>query len=218
MAWPRRLLLPVPDAIADDDVPLLEPLGIALHAIELGHVRAGMSVGVFGCGPVGLILIRALRAAGVDRILATDLLEHRVEAALTSGASEARQAGDDGQPPDLAAWGPVDVAFEVAGEDAAVETALHVARIGGRVVIVGIPGTDRTSFRAALAREKGLTIVMSRRMKPHHLPRAVELVENGLVDLGGLVTARYPLRDGPAAFEALVARRGLKVVVAPAAA
>ena len=146
MSWPRRLLLPVTDAIGDDDVALLEPLGVALHAIDMGHVRPGMSAGVYGCGPIGLLLIRALRAMGVGPILATDLLPHRVAAALASGADEARLAGADGLPEGLDGWGPVDVAFEAAGEDATLETAIETARVGGRVVIVGIPSTLRTSF------------------------------------------------------------------------
>ena len=215
MAWPRRLLLPLPDSIAGDDVALLEPLGIALHAVGLGHVRAGMSAGVYGCGPVGLLLIRTLRAFGLGPILATDTLPHRVEAALASGAAEARLTAIDSQPVDVGSWGPVDVAFEVAGEDAALETALRTVRVGGRVVVVGIPPTDSTTFGASLAREKGLSIVMSRRMQPQHLLRAVELVDDGAIDLDGLISHRFPIGEGRAAFEALVSRAGLKVVVKP---
>ncbi len=217
MAWPRRLLLPVPDTIGDDDVALLEPLGIALHAIELGHVRAGMTAGVYGCGPIGLLLIRALRAAGVDRITATDALSHRIDAARASGAQNVQLASVDGQPESVADSAPVDVAFEVAGEDTALLTALHSVRIGGRVVIVGIPPTDAHTIPADLARRKGLSIILSRRMKFQHLLRAIELVDDGSIELDGLITARYPLERGAEAFEALSSRSGLKVVVQPSA-
>lgn len=217
MTWPRRLLMPVPDSVTGDHVALLEPLGIALHAIDLGHVRRGMRAGVFGCGPVGQLLIRALRAAGVEHIQATDPLAHRREAALASGADEVGPTTVDGQPDDLATWRPVDVAFEVAGEDAALETALKAVRHGGRVVIVGIPPTDRTSFRAGLAREKGLTLVLSRRMQQRHMLQAIELVDHAAVSLDGLVTSTYPITDGPAAFERLVSRDGMKIVVKPSA-
>jgi L-iditol 2-dehydrogenase len=215
LAWPARLLQPVPDSIADPVVPLLEPLGIAIHAAELGHVRTGMSAGVFGSGPIGLALIAALRAMGVDRLLATDRLPHRVAAALAAGATEARQAGEDGLPPGLATWGPVDVAFEASGSDAAVATAIEMVRPGGRVVLVGIPTADATSFRASVARRKGLSLVMARRMRAHHLARATQLVVHGAVDLAPLVTAMHPLADGPRAFVELAARSGLKVVVRP---
>ncbi|MEA3276587.1 MAG: alcohol dehydrogenase catalytic domain-containing protein, partial [Pseudomonadota bacterium] len=150
MVWPRRLLVPVPETIEGDEVALLEPLGIALHAIDLGHFRAGMSAGVYGCGPIGLFLIKALRAAGAGSIQASDALFHRLEAARAFGADDVRLTDVDGQPEGVECWGPVDVAFEAAGENAAVDTALRTVRTGGRVVIVGIPSTDRTSFGAAL--------------------------------------------------------------------
>ena len=215
LAWPRRLLLPVPDTIAGDRVALLEPLGIALHALDLGHFQMGMTAGVYGCGPIGLLLIRALRAAGAGSIQASDPLPHRLEAARSSGADDVRLTAVDGQPEGVDDWGPVDVAFDAAGEDAAIETALRTVRTGGRVVIVGIPPNDRSSFRAALARERGLTIVMSRRMKPHHMHRAIDLVDRGAVDLGGIITARFPISQGPQAFTKLVGRSGLKIVVKP---
>jgi L-iditol 2-dehydrogenase len=215
MNWPQRLLMPVPDSIQGDDVALLEPLGIALHALDLGHFRAGMSAGVFGSGPIGLMIIRALRAAGAGRIVATDALPHRVEAALASGADEAHLTPIDGLPEGIEDWDPVDVAFEAAGEDGALESANMAMRLGGRVVVVGIPPSNRHSFTAKHARGKGLTLVFSRRMKALHMLRAIELVDHGLVSLDGLITATYPLAESAAAFDALVARSGLKIVIKP---
>jgi L-iditol 2-dehydrogenase len=215
MAWPQRLVLPVPDSVEGDDVALLEPLGIALHAIDLGHVQAGMSAGVFGTGPIGLLLIRALRAAGAGRIVATDALPHRVAAALDSGADEAYLTSVTGMPDGIASWEHVDVAFETAGEDAALEAALVAVRYGGRVVVVGIPPTNRHGFTARPARGKGLTLAFSRRMKSVHMLRAIELVDHGLVSFDGLITEAYPLAASAAAFDALVARSGLKIIVKP---
>jgi L-iditol 2-dehydrogenase len=215
MAWPRRLLMPIPDSIEGDDVALLEPLGIALHAIDLGHVRPGMSAGVYGCGPIGQFLIRALRAAGVGPIQATDVLPHRLDAARASGADEVRPTTTGGQPEGVETWGPVDVAFEAAGEDAAIETALLTVRAGGRVVMVGIPSDDRTSFRAGLGREKGITIALSRRMQQRHMLQAIELVDHGSVDLSGIISATYPISQGPEAFSELVSRSGMKIVIKP---
>jgi L-iditol 2-dehydrogenase len=66
-----------------------------------------------------------------------------------------------------------------------------------------------------VARRKGLTIAMARRMKDTY-PRAIDLVRRGMVDVSTVVSARYPLDATAEAFEAAVARRGLKVVVEPA--
>jgi L-iditol 2-dehydrogenase len=83
------------------------------------------------------------------------------------------------------------------------------------VVLLGIPPSDRTTFRASLARRKGISLVLARRMKGHHLKRAIALVEAGRVALSPLITHRYSLEDGPRAFQDLVERRGLKIVVRP---
>jgi L-iditol 2-dehydrogenase len=201
LAWPERLLYPIPDSLPDADAALLEPLGVALHAVDLGHVGLGTRAAVVGCGPIGLLLVRALIAAGAADVVASDPLPHRLAAALEHGA---RADGAD-----------VDVAFDAAGEEDAIAAAIQLVRPGGRVVLVGIPDGDRTTFPAAAARRKGLTLLVARRMKPTDLPRAIALVEAGRVDLSGLVTERHPLADAHAAFAALVDRRGLKVVVEP---
>jgi L-iditol 2-dehydrogenase len=53
LAWPNRCLVPLPDALSDADGAMLEPLGIAVHAVDLAKIKPGMTVGVFGCGPIG---------------------------------------------------------------------------------------------------------------------------------------------------------------------
>ncbi len=108
----------------------------------------------------------------------------------------------------------VDLAFECAGETAAVEDAIRAVIPGGRVVLVGIPDDDRTSFTASVARRKGLTIKLSRRMKNTY-PRAIRLVESSLVDVRSLVTHRFPLERILEAFDVAKRRVGLKVIVEP---
>ena len=102
LAWPASRCVPIPASIPDDEAPLLEVLGIAVHALDLAGIAidegsprgaaapaAGLRAGVYGAGPIGLVLIRALRAAGVREIVATDRLPHRVAAAQASGATNA---------------------------------------------------------------------------------------------------------------------------------
>jgi L-iditol 2-dehydrogenase len=205
LAWPADLAYPIPDRIPNTEAALLEPLGVALHALDLGHVRAGTRTGVFGCGPIGLLLVQAVAAAGAETVVATDPLPHR-RAAAGARAVDPREL-----PPGL----DLDVALETAGTDEALADAIESVRPGGRVVLVGIPDDDRTSFVASAARRKGLTLLVCRRMKPDDLPRAIRLAESGGVDLGSLVGERHPLDDWAGAFAALVERRTLKVVIEP---
>jgi len=216
MAWPRRCLYPIPDQMSYTDGVMLEPLGIAIHAVDLAHLRPGMSVGIFGCGPIGLLILQLARLAGANKILATDILPHRVEAACAFGADETHLV--EGSLGDReAVWFDgrgLDVVFEAAGENAAVEMAVAAACPGGKVILVGIPSDDRTSFTASVARRKGLTFKLVRRMKLTY-PRAIQLVESGKVNVRSLVTHTFPLENSAEAFAVAVRREGLKVIITP---
>jgi L-iditol 2-dehydrogenase len=200
----------LPGSIPDHEAPLLEVLGIALHAVDLADARPGMTAGVYGSGPIGQLVIRVLRLRGLD-VVATDRLGHRVDAARASGAALAMLVGDE----DPAAAVPVDVSFECSGEDAALETAVRAVRPAGRVLMVGIPSGERAAFPASPVRRKELVLQAVRRMEAPDLARAVSLVADGEVSLAGLVTGRYALDETPAAFDRAAAREGLKIVVEP---
>lgn len=206
MCWPEDFIFPLPDTISDEAGALLEPLGVALHTVDLGHLRAGMRVGVYGCGPIGLMVVQLARLSGAVEVVATDKLPHRLQAAQQLGATAVFAADDTAHIPE------VDVAFEVAGDQGAVDTAVETCKPGGQVILCGIPTDDKTSFKASTARRKGLTIKVVRRMK-HTYPRAIELVTSGLIDVESLITHRFALADSAAAFRVAEKREGLKVMI-----
>ncbi len=125
MGWPERLLQSIPDSITDDEAPVLEPLGVALYAIDIASMAPGGRAGVYGCGPIGLLLIQLLRLRGADTVIATDRLEHPVAAARAMGASEAFLV-DAIAGPDVSSVRrhvrehEVDIAFEASGSDEAL--------------------------------------------------------------------------------------------------
>ena len=215
MTWNEKSLFPIPDSLSDADGAMLEPLGVAIHTVDLGRLKAGMTVGVFGCGPIGLLIIQMAKLSGVANIFATDKLPHRVEAAKRFGANEAYLVEKNSQLSEMRAATQgrgVDVSFEAAGSQDAVDDAFAAVCRGGKVVLAGIPDNDRTSFSASVARRKGLTIKMVRRMK-HTYPRAIELVSKGLVDVRSLVTHRFPLAEAREAFRVAERREGLKILI-----
>jgi len=216
ITWPERCLVSLPEALSDADGAMLEPLGIAIHAVDLAHLQLGMSVGVFGCGPIGLLIMQLARLAGVSMIFATDVLPHRVEAAHTFGADKAFLVEPSLDNPITAMFGRqgLDVVFEAAGENAAVEMAVAAARPGGKVIVVGIPSDDRTSFSASVPRRKGLTIKLVRRMKLTY-PRAIQLVQSGRVNVRSLVTHTFPFGQYVEAYRLAARREGLKVMITP---
>lgn len=217
LAWPDHLLPAMPDALSDADVAMLEPLGVAVHAHDLGHQHVGDTVVVVGAGPIGLCLLQVARAAGAKAVYAVEPRAHRADAALRLGADAVlphEPAAFAAALADVTGGRGVDVAFEAVGSDAAVGLAVEAAMPGARVVLAGIPDEDRTTFTASVARRKGLTLALVRRMKDVY-PRSAALVERGHVDVRSLVSHSFGLADTDKAFGVAHAREGLKVVVTP---
>ena len=196
-----RSCFPVPDNMSDASAALLEPLGVAIHAVDLAKIKLGDTVLVIGCGAIGLLLIKLARLSGAHQVIAFDPHDWRVEKAKSWGATDAytNQLDPVARVDALTHQRGVDVVFEAAWGGEAIQQAAHMARLGGRVVLVGIPGEDHMTMRHSVARRKGLTVLFSRRMK-HTYPRAIRLVESGSLDLDDLISHRFSLQQADKAF------------------
>jgi L-iditol 2-dehydrogenase len=201
LAWPDAALHPLPDSLSDVDGAMLEPFGVALHSLDLAHLRVGASAAVIGCGPIGLLTIQLVSAAGADTVYAADPLAHRQQAATALGASTGDSPADE-----------VDVVFEISGTDQGLATALRLVRPGGRVLLVGIPSDDVHTLPAGPARRKGVTIAMVRRMGEVY-PRAIAMSARPAIDLTSIVTDQFGLDEAAAAFRYASSRAGLKTVI-----
>lgn len=209
-----RSCFPVPKVIDDVEAALLEPLGVAIHAVDLARIRVAHSVAILGAGPIGLLVLQVAKLAGADPVFVTDKLPWRLKLVEKFGGVPCHcDCEDPSQRIEKETRGRgVDVAIEAAWAGHTVEQAAEMARLGGRVVLVGIPSDDRLALKHSTARRKGLTIMMSRRMK-HIYPRAIQLTARGLVDLKGLVSHRFPLRRADEAFQLNAAYRDKVVKV-----
>jgi len=204
---PAPNCFPLPDEIDPVAGALLEPLGIALHAVDLAHLKPGQTVAVLGAGPIGLLIAAVARAAGAGQVYMTEPLPSRRQFALTYAADAVLDpTGQEvvAEMRRLTAGRGVDVAFEAAGAPETPQQAAAVARIGGAVIVAGIPADDTMTFNASTVRHKGLTIKLVRRMK-HTYPRAIRLVQTGRVDVRSLATHFFPLERIAEAFELVAA-------------
>jgi L-iditol 2-dehydrogenase len=202
-----RNCFPIPDSISDAGGSMLETLGIAIHSVALGKVRVADSAAVIGCGPVGLLIIKMLKLAGVTPIYAFDCFPWRVEKALELGADEAWSVSEHDPVQQIVQATNnrgVDVVFEAAWGDKAIQQAAEMARYGGRVILVGIPGDDKLEMQHSTARRKGLTFKLVRRMK-HTYRRAIHLAATGKIDLDALVSHTVSLDGARDAFEMNIA-------------
>jgi L-iditol 2-dehydrogenase len=202
MHVPAASCFPVPHSMDATTATMLEPFGVAIHALDLARLRPGESVAVIGCGPIGLCLLRLAVHAGAGLAFAVDRLPWRAALAQHFGPSTAFCADQtDIVDAILQATGGrgVDVAFEAAAGGPALQQAAEILAPGGRLMAVGIDEDDQFHLRHSTLRRKGLTIRMVRRMK-HTYPRAIRLVERGAIDLTALVSHRFPLDQAAKAF------------------
>lgn len=201
MHVPAHTCFPIPDSIDDAGSALLEPLGVAIHAVDLAKIKVANSVAILGAGSIGLYIAQLVRLSGADPIFVSDKFDWRLERAAEYGA---RTINCDTGDPVAAVYEAtngrgVDVAIEAAWSDHSVQQAAEMARLGGRLVLVGIPGPDELQLKHSTVRRKGLTIRMSRRMN-HTYPRAIRLAQSGKVDLNGVISHHFPLEKAPDAF------------------
>jgi len=196
-----RNCFPISDSISDGAGTLLETLGVAIHAVDLGKLRVANSVAVIGCGPVGLLILQLAKLAGAAPLFAFDKFSWRVDRARALGAEAWNVDAVDPLAVLQQATGKrgADVVFEAAWADHTVQLAAELARLGGRLVLVGIPGDDRLVMQHSTARRKGLTIMLARRMK-HTYPRAIQLATSGNLPLEPLISHHLPLHDTANAF------------------
>lgn len=220
LVHPASLLHPLPPSVSDEAGALLEPLGVALHAVDLAAPRIAAVVAVLGCGPIGLLLVQLARLAGAQAVLATDLHDFRLRLAKTAGATATFNAARESPVAailDATGGRGADIVFEAAGAAETPDQAARIAAALGTVVVVGICADNQTAFTATPARRKGLTVKISRRMKPVYA-RTIALATRGMVDLESFVSHRVPLEGGPRAFQALADYHedAAKVVISPA--
>ena len=201
MLMPAHSCFPVSAKVDAESAAMLEPLGVALHVVDLAHVRVGSSVAILGAGPIGLLTLQVARLAGASPVFVTDRLPWRLELARRWGGETICCDKDDPVQRLSALTGKhgVDVVIEAAWADETVDQAVEMARLGGRIVLVGIPEVDRLTLKPSVARRKGLTISVCRRMK-HCYPRAIRLAEEDRVDLHGIISHRFPLTRAAEAF------------------
>jgi L-iditol 2-dehydrogenase len=196
-------LFKIPTGLDADDAALLEPLGVAIHAIDLVKIPLGATVAIVGGGAIGLLILQLVKLVGAGEVHVLEPLEYRRQMALNLGADSVH-----GTPISLMKLTKdrgVDIVLEATDTPEGPQAACDVVRIGGKVVLVGIPDGNHFTLTAATVRRKGLTIKLSRRMG-HVYPRAIGLVAQKRINVKAVATHHFTLEDAPKAF-ALQAER-----------
>lgn len=195
----------LPEGVSDERGVLVEPLAVATHAVRLVGDVDGQDVLVAGAGTIGLVCALVARGDGaLVRMVERDEARRRI-AADRFGFDVAERAAED----------TCDVAFECVGAEAALRDCVMAVRKGGTVVVVGVHGRD-AAVQVGWIQDRELRLQGSLMYQRRDVERAIALLEDGTIDLDGVIGARLPLADAAEAF-ATAARGGsvLKVIVVP---
>lgn len=173
---PARNFRPIPAKMSLEEAALAEPLAIGIHSVRLTSIQPGETVAVIGAGPIGLLTIAALRAAGAGQVWAVEPLAHRRELAFAMGADRALEP-EEAVAEILRGTGQrgVDCALDCAAGEETMNQALKMTRNAGRVALTGIHSQRLVALDGSAMRRKELTIFNVRRSN-HETEEAVELL------------------------------------------
>lgn len=217
--FPANFVHKLPDGMSLEEGALIEPVAVAVHAVRKGRMLEGESAIVFGAGPIGLSVIAAARAAGARKVIAVELAEKRMEYARKVGANNVvnpARANLMEEVMRLTDGRGLDIAFETAGVEASLRSAVDCIRPEGRVVIVSIwEEPVQVNPNLIVLTEKELIGTIAYR---DVYPATMALMADKRIDASQFITGRIELDqivDG--GFEELIRHkdRHVKILVSP---
>lgn len=193
----------LPSDFDDGLAAMMEPFAVALHAVKRAKQVAGKRVLVTGAGTIGLLTALAARAYGATLVAVSDVVESRLEKALSLGADvtlNPASASFAEDVLDVAAEG-FDLILEASGAPQALRQCFDLIRTGGTIVQIGTLGSDDIPLPANQVMVKEISFIGSMRYGDV-FDEAIELVAAGRVDLQPFITKVFPFDHAAEAMEA----------------
>jgi L-iditol 2-dehydrogenase len=211
----------LPDTLSWDQGAFTDNIGIALYAVERGHLRPGERVAVIGPGAFGALAVQVARAMGAGRVVLVGTRAERLERLRELGADALVAArGQDAVTQTRAALGQgADLVLEFAGTPDAAREAIEMVRRGGRVVLVGATGPGRELSGVDLSTiVRGHLDIYGSLANPRGISeRGLALIARGAVDVRPLITHRFSLAEFDSAWTTFIERRdgAIRVMLHP---
>lgn len=197
VAHEATLCFKLPDNVDTMEGALIEPLAVGFHAANQGGAHAGQTAVVFGAGCIGLVSMMALKAEGVSKVYVVDIMQKRLDKAMELGATEVINSMDTDVMAEIARLTEgkgADLIIETAGMEITTRQAIHIAKKGATIVLVGYSKTGEMTLPLSLALDKELTFKTVFRYR-HIYPMAIEAVASGKVNLKGIVSNVFDFDD-----------------------
>ena len=208
----ERMLFALPDSVDDRAGTLVEPLAVAIRAVDQARVAVEDPVVVLGAGPIGMLTALVLRHRGVRQTVVCSRNPARAGMAATLGLDTVTIDEVALTPP---AESPACV-FDCAGTPASAQLAVQLLRPLGRLLLVGLSLTPLDLAAPAIViKELEIRGVIAYRRT--QFQAAIDLLAAGVIPVEELITEIVPLADAEAAFQSLTARGSdkLKILLAP---
>jgi len=204
----------VGDQVSIGEAACAEPLSVGLHAVNQAGNLLGKRVLVTGAGPIGALLIGAVRLAGAQEIVAVDLSEAPLKAAMAMGATSVINAAQEADRL-LADYsgdkGYFDVVFECTGVGAVLRQAFPVIRPRGTIVQVGVSGPTEIPINALVGKE--IKLVGTHRFHAEYAV-AARLIRERRIDVSPVITSTIPMARIAEAFSVVRDRSSqMKVIL-----
>ncbi|WP_068505454.1 2,3-butanediol dehydrogenase [Paenibacillus kribbensis] len=216
VAADEHMVHKIPDSVSFEQGALVEPSAVALYAVRQSQLKVGDKAVVFGAGPIGLLVIEALKASGASEIYAVELSEERKAKAEELGAIVLDpKAYDVVQELHKRTNGGVDVAYEVTGVPPVLTQAIESTKISGQIMVVSIFEKEAPiKPNHIVMKERNLTGIIGYR---DVFPAVISLMEKGYFPADKLVTKRIKLEEViEQGFEGLLKEKNqVKILVSP---
>ncbi len=211
-------IIKLPDAVSFKDAALMEPLCVAIHAVERVKPEFGQSAVVIGPGAIGLLMLVVLKNMGVGNVIVvgTDADKDRLETAKTLGANfivNASQEDSVAKIRELTGGKGADVILDAAGHQTVVEQAVQMAAKGGRIGVTGLPAKPSELMMTQISMRE-ISIVGNRAYNLKNWFQACNMIAGGL-DVGPIGTHVMALKDWEKGMNLLDQKQGLRIILEP---
>lgn len=202
LVMPEECCFTVGDKLNAQQAALSEPLAIGYYATKMALPLKGANIAILGCGPIGLSVMICAKAMGAAHVFVTDILNERLKIAGQNGADWIGNPKEHHIVEKIAQQKPLlmDTVFECCGEHEALDQAIELLKPGGKLMLVGIPETDRISLVIDKARRKEISIQNIRR-QCECLHSTLALMKNGALNADFMITHRFGFAETKNAFD-----------------
>ena len=200
-----------------DQAAMIEPISVAVHALEQYGSVSGLNILVLGAGTIGNLIAQVANAMGAKKVLITDISEYKLQKAHESGIEYAiNPQQEDLSQAIFNTFGPdkADLILECVGVQGTISQAITNARKGSTIIVVGVFG-EKPVIDLGLLQDRELNLVGTLMYQKADYERAIELVSQGQLCLDALVTSRFSFKNYREAYEMIESSGGryMKVMI-----